>query len=206
MNLLDAEARCFGRYLLGQTPNDYAVAKYRYYHDTLRSQLGDQRVYELPDQPGDRIGDESGGSGDRFDRFLLGVARRHPWLTRMADAYGRFFRPRGLLRKKLVLLLAILESCHPSHKMLDSVDPCGLGDGSVRLAFRMGLSLFMAGLSLVAGLLLLAPAHFCFKLANRTCRRKGSLPQKHAEPAREKSLQRDVLAAAPAGRPKAVAS
>jgi hypothetical protein len=36
--------------------------------------------------------------------------------ARIADAYGRIFRSRGLLRRKLILMLAILENSRGFHR------------------------------------------------------------------------------------------
>ena len=51
--------------------------------------------------------------------MLCGVARRSAFLARGADLYGRFLRPGGALRKKTVLLLAILESYGPTARQTD---------------------------------------------------------------------------------------
>jgi hypothetical protein len=56
---------------------------------------------------------------NRFDAWLVAVASRSPRLTRLADGYARVFEPRGALRKKLVLLLALLESSAPLHRVID---------------------------------------------------------------------------------------
>ena len=73
----------------------------------------------------------SGGASNRFsaerprypaDGFLVKVAGIGPWSTKIIDAYTRVFRPFSTVRKKLILLLAILESCAPTHAYLDSVD------------------------------------------------------------------------------------
>ena len=46
----------------------------------------------------------------RFDRALVAFARWHPWAARLADAHARLFVRRGLLRRKVVLVLALLET------------------------------------------------------------------------------------------------
>jgi len=46
-------------------------------------------------------------------------------LTRSCDAYARFFSPRGALRKKMVLLLAILELTPPYFHFIDAADTGG---------------------------------------------------------------------------------
>lgn len=99
---LNRECAIFCRYLIGEEPNEYVRRKYLEAHGS-RSFAG----VEQPNPP---------------ERFLVEVARIGPWSTRLIDAYTRIFRPFSLVRKKLVLLLAILESCAPTHLYLDSID------------------------------------------------------------------------------------
>lgn len=99
---LDRECSVFCRYLIGQAPNDYVRKKYR--DANLSHPFA--------------IGNPSPSSDD----FLVIIARISPWATRMIDVYSLFFQRSSLVRKKLVLLLAILESASPSHRYLDSVD------------------------------------------------------------------------------------
>jgi hypothetical protein len=92
--------------------------------------------------------------GTPFDGVLLGLARRAPLGTRLADAHSRIFAPASLLRRKLVLLLAILETSAPFAAHID--DP---GRGSpAALPLRLAGRGLMAILSLLVGTLLLLPA------------------------------------------------
>jgi len=111
---LDRECTVFCRYLIGQEPNDYVKQKYRAAHRT--SPLGD--------------------AGDAADAFLIKVAGIGSWSTKIIDAYTRVFRPFSILRKKLVLLLAVLESCAPTHAYLDSVDSSSIPLLFLRLVQR----------------------------------------------------------------------
>ena len=99
VELLERECRVFTEHLLGLRPTPYVVEKY---------------LDALAVHPGLSAGTD-------FDRVLNRVARLHSTVTRIADAYARVFAPRCLLRKKLVLLLAILEACPPSFKKIESV-------------------------------------------------------------------------------------
>jgi hypothetical protein len=56
---------------------------------------------------------------DLFDQRLVGFARRRPLSTRLADSFARVFAPSSLLRRKLVLLLAILETASPTCHVID---------------------------------------------------------------------------------------
>ncbi len=140
MDRLEKECLIFGRYLIGAAPGPEVLAKYRHYHAALAERL--------TERPG------------RFDGFLLAAAR---WWPQPADAYARFFQPRGLLRKKLVLLLAILESCHPSNRRVDAVDACG----GFRLVVRAMLSVLLFGVSLFVGVVVLLPIHLFHKAVER---------------------------------------
>ncbi len=100
---LERECRVFGRYLLGRDVNPYVRLKYAQAHEIL--------AWE----------NAPGG----FDSLLIRIAARHPMATKLCDAYARFFAPRGFLRKKLVLLLAIAEVSPPFCRALDATDAGG---------------------------------------------------------------------------------
>jgi hypothetical protein len=135
MSPLDREGRVFTRYLIGQEPTDYVIAKYRAFHA-----LPTPRHPEPP---------------TAFERLQLAAARWHPWLTRLADAYGRIFLPRGILRAKLILVLALLESSAPSYRAIDAVD-----EGSRSLLWvRLACSVAGALLALLVAVGLFLPIH-----------------------------------------------
>ena len=100
---LDRECRTYTRYLIGQLPNPYIVTKYREYH----------RI----------TGTFAALRNNRFDRLLVGLAARSPFLARVTDIYASRFRKDALLRKKLVLLLALFECSPPACDYLDTTDP-----------------------------------------------------------------------------------
>jgi hypothetical protein len=56
---------------------------------------------------------------DGHERWLLRVARRGPAACRIADAWARLAAPHGSFRRKLVVLLAILEVTPPFAEELD---------------------------------------------------------------------------------------
>lgn len=96
---LQRECRVFTRHLIGQVPGDYVTGRY----------LDAHRV--RPDFT----------PHSRFDRFLCGFARRSPVMARFADAFAVVFAPGSVLRRKLVLLLAMLESTAPHYRRLEEV-------------------------------------------------------------------------------------
>jgi hypothetical protein len=135
---LDRECAVFCRYLIGQQPNEYVKEKYR---------------------AGHRAGSLWNGGECSADAFLVKVAGIAPWITKLVDSYARVFRPSSTVRKKLVLLLAILESCAPTHAYLDAVD-----SGAVPLLFlRLICRCVIFVLVLTLGVLLLFPVELALR-------------------------------------------
>lgn len=90
---LQRECDLFHRFLTGDVPSDYLKEQYVRYH-------------ERPDA-------RTNVPGNRFDGVLLSLSRLSPAATRLVDAYTSVFRRRSIVRKKLVLMVALLE-CDPS--------------------------------------------------------------------------------------------
>jgi hypothetical protein len=124
---LAREVDVFCRYLCGAPAGEYVLAQYLGAHAA--------GVVELP-------------STTSFDRALVRMARASPALTRALDAYARVFANGGLLRRKLVLLLAILETKSPTAEQLDAPT-----EGS-----RAGMLARMAWLGVVFAVLVVATA------------------------------------------------
>jgi nucleoside-diphosphate-sugar epimerase len=123
---LDHECLTFCRYLMSAEPSRYVLEKYRDGHE--RS-LSSQKLYP-----------------SRFDCWLVRTAQRSPFFTRLADSYAGFFFRDSLLKKKLVLLLAVLESCPPTDHHLDLVESSGKALLYAKMALR--------GMAYVSALLL----------------------------------------------------
>ncbi|HVS08711.1 MAG TPA: hypothetical protein VMS76_02470 [Planctomycetota bacterium] len=130
---LEREARVLGRYLSGAEPSAYVLAKYAEAHRLALPQLEPE---------------------SRFDELLVAFARGGTFRAYMADAHARGFRPASLLRRKLVLLLAILE-CSPQGGDLDAPDPGSRAGFALRAAFD-GARFTLA---VAAGALLALPVH-----------------------------------------------
>lgn len=111
---LSRECEVFSRYLAGRPPDNYILEKYVEAH----------RV--APDY----------SCGSRFDRLLVRCAAAGIAGASFADAYASLFARRSTLRRKLILLLAILESCAPARGFLDAIEPTPLAFLSLRLAGR----------------------------------------------------------------------
>jgi hypothetical protein len=133
------ECERFTQYLLDGPVYPYAVRKYVQAHQVC----------------------DDFSTGDAFDLFLVRAARVHWVVTKAADGYARFFAPRTLLRKKLVLLLAILETSSPSSRFLESAVIMPLPLLLLRLAVR-GL---LSTLSFTAAVVVFLPAQLILRRA-----------------------------------------
>ena len=99
---INAECSAFNRYLTGQLPDSCTAEKYA--------------AAFLPGQPLS----EDLRSG--FDALLVRLAVIHPLFTRAVDAFSRFFYAGSTLSKRLIILLAILESRASTAVELDYPD------------------------------------------------------------------------------------
>jgi hypothetical protein len=134
---LAREAAVFTRYFAGRLPTPYVAARYAEAHAAL---------------PGL-------AAADGHERWLLAVARTAPAGCRVADAWARHAAPASTLRRKLVVLLAILEVSPPFAEVLDQ--PTGgpaaewagmIGAGVVSvLALLVGAIVFLPAWLLVGG-------------------------------------------------------
>jgi hypothetical protein len=132
----DREARALTAYLTGRPPTDYVLTCYRRAH----------------------AGATAGA--DPLDRALLRAACASRPLAALADAYGRIARPAGGLRRRITLLLAVLENAPETHRDIQSVPPTSLTAGLVHL----GLDLAVGGATLGAALLCFGPVHLALRL------------------------------------------
>jgi hypothetical protein len=115
MDQLERECHSFTRYLTGFSPSPYMVGKYRGWHE----------------KPGAAAALKS----DSFDQYLVEAASRGPGWARLADSYASRFRKCSALRKKLVLVLAILECVPPACEALDAVDRGGAAGAILRMSW-----------------------------------------------------------------------
>ena len=132
VEMLAAECRIFSRYLLGADAPRDVVSAYQRAHD---------------------VGAVATGAPRPIDRALMRVALWGPVFAQAADGYAATFSRASLLRRKLVLLLAILESRRDTPAALDTAVP-----GS-RATWVLGICVRAVGRVLVTCLaaLLIAP-------------------------------------------------
>lgn len=100
-SVLGRECEVFSGYLIARPPDAYVLAKYAEAHRLAPHYAG----------------------GSRFDRLLVGFAASGMFFAGLADSYACLFARQCILRRKLILLLAILESCAPARGFLDAVEP-----------------------------------------------------------------------------------
>jgi len=145
---LNHECTVFCRYLVGQRPNDYVLRKYQDAHEIWH--INWDHLHPV-------------------DTLLVKIARTSPLLTKVVDSYTVVFARDSLVRKKLLLLTAILETCAPTHYYFDSVDSSLKVILVLRMLFRgllFILSLFLAGL-------LFLPLHVIMGIACKVFRAPG---------------------------------
>lgn len=140
---LDDECNLFCYYLINQKPNKYVSEKYQEGHKLNNI----NRNHAL----------------GNFDKLLINIARISPLFTRLVDVYTRIFFKNAVLRKKLVLLLAILESCAPTHNYIDSVDTFSKTTFYIRM-FEKGLSFIH---TLLISSIIFMPFHILFALGQK---------------------------------------
>ena len=98
-----------------------------------------------------------------IERALLSMGRAGGLRLRLADGYACLFRPRGGLRRRLVLMVAILENSPSSARLLNSGE-----EGSVvAVSVGMTASLVVSALCTLGGLLVFAPVHLMSALLPR---------------------------------------
>jgi hypothetical protein len=111
---MERECRSYARYLIGQAPSAYVIAKYRDFH--LES-------------------DAAALTLDPFDHFLVRVSARGPFWARMADTYATRFRKNSTVHRKLVLTLALLECAPSSFEIVEQVQGGSLAGTAVILGW-----------------------------------------------------------------------
>jgi hypothetical protein len=97
----------------------------------------------------------------RFDCWLVGIARSGRLGFHLADGHSALWRRTGLFRRKLVLLLALLETAPGVHRQVLSGSATSAGSAVLRLLGH-GLA---GGLALILGTVLLWPLRIVAALA-----------------------------------------
>jgi hypothetical protein len=142
------ECRTFARYLCGANPTEYVASAY--------SRL----------LPSAAVSAETAGL--LIERSLLAFARLGSPAIRIADGYAGVFRPRSALRRRLVLLLAILENSPPTARTLNTGDE----GTAVAVVARLAATLVVSGVCALIGVLVLGPVHVVSNAMSKDASRK----------------------------------
>jgi len=134
---MDSECQVFTRYLTGQDASPQVRQKYKALNE-IRNEFW------------------PGGDAEPFDTRLISIAVRGPRWARIADSYARWFCPGSRLRKKMVLLLALLECTSPSFRYLDETD----SENRLVSYSVLMLTALVALASLAAGIVVIGPQHW----------------------------------------------
>jgi hypothetical protein len=137
---LDHECTAFSNYLIHRTPTPYILAKYREAHQAS------PRLANYNPQP--------------FDQLLVALSAQNAWTTAMVDAYAALCYRNAMVRKKMVVLLAILESSAPTYAAFDEID----SGGARMFLLRLVMHGVMFALTVLLALLFLLPLHLGFEL------------------------------------------
>lgn len=137
------ECKVFCQHLINQAPNDYVLMKYVDAH----------RLGEMA-QPVDLF---------KFESLLLYFARISPLCAKLADTYTRIILRHSLIRKKLVLLLAILECSRPYYSFFDNPDSSAYLPTSIRLFQKS----FVFVITLLVSMICLGSLHIVFSILAR---------------------------------------
>jgi NADH dehydrogenase len=101
--ILNKECEVFYSYLLHEKPDDYILRKYS--------------------EGNIKCGLEFSQDTPKFERMLVQLARLNTFFTKIVDTYTCFFLNCSLIRKKMTLLLAILECYDKTCTLIDSIKP-----------------------------------------------------------------------------------
>jgi hypothetical protein len=96
--------------------------------------------------------------------LLLKFASSGAVATALADAYARFARPGGTLRRKLVLLAAILECAPNTWRAFEPPPPASAAVVTARVAWRGAVFVLV----LASAIVTLGPPHLWLRLTGRT--------------------------------------
>ena len=141
---LARECGAWSRYLVDVEPSLSVVTRYV-----------DAHARGIVEPPGTRCA---------FDQALVALARRGTFFAQLCDVHARIFRPAGLLRRKLVLTLALLECDRASHGRVDQTN----SGSPLSLVLLGGWWSLRFGLLAVSGMIAFFPLRIaCAMFGNR---------------------------------------
>ena len=152
VDLLRTECEGLCHFLAGCAPTEYVLGKYLEAHNPESGLLA--------------------GPGDRLDELLLALAREGGIALAAADAYARLVRPGGVLRRKAILLLAVLESAPPRHDHLNAA----VTGRKLSLVLSLAAWGTRGAFTTALGILGIGPAHLALRVRERCARRAAGHP------------------------------
>jgi len=129
MNRLKRECRVFCQYLFNKEPSNYVVQKYIEAHEPANLNL-------------------SNWVNPR-EELLLKISTWNRFFTRLIDSYTVIFWKTSLIRKKLILLVAIIESSDQAHQQVEGINNTNKPLILLRIAARLVTFIFILSLSLI---------------------------------------------------------
>jgi NADH dehydrogenase len=147
---LNHEGRIYTNFLIHQEPSDYVLDKYRQAHN-VAAPLRNRNYSEL-------------------ENFALKLSRKNPLATRLVDAYAVFFMKGSIIRKKLILLMAILETSNPSALAFEQPDSSNV----FKIILNLGLQGLTFTFALLVGLIIFIPARLWFAILRKPSRKEIS--------------------------------
>jgi hypothetical protein len=122
---LRTEAEVFGRYLVGEPPSETLVKRYCAANHAIPAISGDDAI--------------------------VAYARRHPWSVSLLDAAAGLTDAGSLLRKKLLVMTAIVET---TPELVTKTEPRAVG--LPEITWRIGVAGVRTAFEVAAGLALSA--------------------------------------------------
>ena len=140
---LDRECQVYSKYLIQQVPGKYVVDKY---HDAHKK----SRDLRRPPK-------------NKFDEVLIKLSSKTPFMTKIVDSYAALFFKNSLFRKKVIVLMAILENSPLSYLAFEAPDS--------KSPFLIALSLGLRGIyfvfTLAFSLLLFIPLRIFLSITRK---------------------------------------
>ena len=151
---LDRECTTLHQYLASRQPDEYVCAQYREAHSELE-------ILQT--------------SAGWFDDFLVKSGFISPVFMHLVQSYSRIMQPHARVRRKAVLLLAIME-CSPG--VLDVVQHAG-PTGKLGSLARAGAAVAGFAISFLVSLVLLAPIHLVAAMFSPRSRPRAAVSGTH---------------------------
>jgi hypothetical protein len=140
---LKLECKIFSHYLVQREPSEYVIQKYIEAHETSN------------------LFKESTTSS--FDKILLNLTTRYPKAVKFVDSYSAFYLKGSLFRKKIILLMAILENCSPAYSDFEMPDY----DNNIVLMLKLLFQGMSFALSLSVSSIFLLPLQISTALVSK---------------------------------------